>query len=116
MGNLFQQQPYRRIASGLQSNPSPTGRISTLTFYGQLPLGKICMFSSPLKDGVIVLVIVLLFFGPKRLPALSRSIGESVREFKGGIATGDSDQEKSEISSTHTEAQPSSTSEQHTNV
>ena len=44
------------------------------------------MFASPLKDGVIVLIIVLLFFGPKRLPALSRSIGESIKEFKGGIA------------------------------
>jgi sec-independent protein translocase protein TatA len=73
------------------------------------------MFSSPLKDGLIVLIIVLLFFGPKRLPALSRSIGESIKEFKGGIAPGDSD-EKSEISSTHTEAQPTSSSEQHTNV
>jgi sec-independent protein translocase protein TatA len=46
------------------------------------------MFASPWKDGVIVLVIVLLFFGPKRLPALSRSIGESIKEFKGGIADG----------------------------
>ena len=43
------------------------------------------MFASPLKDGLIVLVLVLLFFGPKRLPALSRSIGESIKEFKGGI-------------------------------
>jgi sec-independent protein translocase protein TatA len=46
------------------------------------------MFASPWKDGLIVLVIVLLFFGPKRLPALSRSIGESIKEFKGGIAEG----------------------------
>ncbi|HET9093708.1 MAG TPA: twin-arginine translocase TatA/TatE family subunit [Solirubrobacteraceae bacterium] len=44
------------------------------------------MFASPWKDGLIVLIIVLLFFGPKRLPALSRSIGESIKEFKGGIA------------------------------
>jgi sec-independent protein translocase protein TatA len=61
------------------------------------------MFSSPLKDGVIVLVILLLFFGPKRLPALSRAIGESVKEFKGGIAeaTKDKDEKsdhKSELS------------------
>jgi sec-independent protein translocase protein TatA len=44
------------------------------------------MFASPFKDGLIVLVILLLFFGPKRLPALSRSIGESIKEFKGGIS------------------------------
>ncbi|HTW12099.1 MAG TPA: twin-arginine translocase TatA/TatE family subunit [Solirubrobacteraceae bacterium] len=46
------------------------------------------MFASPFKDGVIVLIILLLFFGPKRLPALSRAIGESVKEFKGGVTEG----------------------------
>lgn len=56
------------------------------------------MFASPWKDGLIVLIIVLLFFGPKRLPALSRSIGESIREFKGGIAHS-SDSDTSELSS-----------------
>jgi sec-independent protein translocase protein TatA len=50
------------------------------------------MFASPLKDGVIVLIILLLFFGPKRLPALSRSIGESIKEFKGGITEGSKDE------------------------
>jgi TatA/E family protein of Tat protein translocase len=107
------------LSGGLESNPLPTGRISTLTFYSQRPLGKFCMFTSPLKDGLIVLVILLLFFGPKRLPALSRAIGESVKEFKGGIAqvTGsDSDEDKSEITSTHAQAQPNSSSEQHTNA
>ena len=43
------------------------------------------MFRNPLADVLVVLVIVLLFFGPKRLPMLSRSIGESIKEFKGGI-------------------------------
>jgi sec-independent protein translocase protein TatA len=78
------------------------------------------MFASPWKDALIVLVIVLLFFGPKRLPALSRSIGESIKEFKGGIAqsTGSDEQsEKTEISATAPEA-PASTSatSQHTNA
>jgi TatA/E family protein of Tat protein translocase len=44
------------------------------------------MFRSPLADGFIVLVIILLFAGPKRLPMLSRSIGESIKEFRGGVA------------------------------
>lgn len=75
------------------------------------------MFDSPLKDGLIVLAILLLFFGPKRLPALSRAIGESVREFRGGIGHGSSDPEpKSEIPAPVVEAvaTPSSTTEQHT--
>jgi sec-independent protein translocase protein TatA len=74
------------------------------------------MFASPWKDGLIVLVIVLLFFGPKRLPALSRSIGESIKEFKGGIAQSSDSDEKSELqSSSITEAGSGSTpsTEQH---
>ena len=43
------------------------------------------MFRSPFADGIVVLIVLLLFFGPKRLPMLSRSIGESIKEFKGGI-------------------------------
>ncbi len=54
------------------------------------------MFASPWKDALIVLFVVLLFFGPKRLPALSRSIGESIKEFKGGIAHS-SDADQSEL-------------------
>ncbi len=74
------------------------------------------MFHNPLADGVVVIVILLLFFGPKRLPMLSRSIGESVKEFKGGIAH-DSD-EKSEIAAQAPEAPSTSTSTttEHTNV
>jgi sec-independent protein translocase protein TatA len=56
------------------------------------------MFRSPIADGVIVLLVLLLFFGPKRLPMLSRSIGESIKEFKGGIDhDGSSDKDKAEI-------------------
>ena len=43
------------------------------------------MFRSPLADGLVILVVILLFAGPKRLPMLSRSIGESIKEFRGGI-------------------------------
>jgi len=35
---------------------------------------------------IIVLVIVLLIFGPKRLPGLGRQLGDGMREFKESIS------------------------------
>jgi sec-independent protein translocase protein TatA len=41
---------------------------------------------------IIVLVIVLLIFGPKRLPGLGRQLGSGMREFKDSITgRGDKD-------------------------
>jgi len=34
---------------------------------------------------IIVLVVVLLLFGPKNLPKLAQSIGRSIRELKNGM-------------------------------
>lgn len=34
---------------------------------------------------IIILVIVLLLFGGKKLPEVSRSIGQSLREIRGGM-------------------------------
>jgi sec-independent protein translocase protein TatA len=50
---------------------------------------------SPSTDLIIVLVIVLLIFGPKRLPGLGRQLGQGMREFKDGI-TGHSKDEEDE--------------------
>jgi sec-independent protein translocase protein TatA len=44
---------------------------------------------SPTTDLIIILVVVLLIFGPKRLPGLGRSLGTGLREFKESI-TGES--------------------------
>jgi sec-independent protein translocase protein TatA len=41
---------------------------------------------------VIVLIIVLVVFGPKRLPDLGRSLGRGMREFKDSV-TGDEKEE-----------------------
>ena len=38
---------------------------------------------------LIVLVIVLVFFGPSRLPGLGKSLGEAIRGFKSGIGGDD---------------------------
>ena len=34
---------------------------------------------------VIILILLLLLFGPKRLPGLGKSLGEAIRSFKKGL-------------------------------
>jgi sec-independent protein translocase protein TatA len=55
-------------------------------------------FGIGLPEVIIVLVIALVVFGPKRLPDLGRSLGTGMREFKDSI-TGNSkdDDEPSKI-------------------
>jgi sec-independent protein translocase protein TatA len=40
---------------------------------------------------VIILVIVVLIFGPKKIPDLARSIGQAIRGFKQGSNEGEHD-------------------------
>ncbi|MGH3017405.1 MAG: Sec-independent protein translocase subunit TatA/TatB [Gaiellaceae bacterium] len=40
---------------------------------------------------VILLVVALLVFGPKRLPEMGRSIGRGMREFKTSLTMSDDD-------------------------
>ena len=50
------------------------------------------MFTPGIGQLLIVLVIILLFFGGKRIPQMMRSIGQSVTEFKKGVSdTADED-------------------------
>src|SRR6058998_3389079 len=43
---------------------------------------------------IIVLVIVLVIFGPKRLPGLGRSLGSGMREFKDSITGKSKDEDE----------------------
>jgi sec-independent protein translocase protein TatA len=38
---------------------------------------------------VVILAIVVLFFGAKRIPEIARGMGEGIRNFKGGLKEGD---------------------------
>ena len=42
---------------------------------------------------IIVLVILLVIFGPKRLPGLGRSLGSGMREFKDSVTGSSKDDE-----------------------
>ncbi|HEY1523686.1 MAG TPA: twin-arginine translocase TatA/TatE family subunit [Solirubrobacteraceae bacterium] len=65
-------------------------------------------YSKPWADALIVLLVVLLFFGPKRLPQLGKSLGEGMREFKDSITGRHKDDEEpagiSEEGSSHAAA------------
>ena len=54
---------------------------------------------------IIVLVIVLLIFGPKRLPGLGKQLGSGMREFKDSIAgkggRDDDDDERADADAKH---------------
>ncbi len=45
---------------------------------------------------VVVLIIALIVFGPKRLPELGRSMGKGIREFKGSLS-GDRDDDDDDV-------------------
>lgn len=41
-----------------------------------------------------IIAVILLLFGPSKLPALGRSIGEGIRNLKKGLSKGGSEDEK----------------------
>jgi sec-independent protein translocase protein TatA len=45
---------------------------------------------------VVVLIIALVVFGPKRLPELGHSLGKGIREFRSSVSGEDKDDEKDE--------------------
>lgn len=55
------------------------------------------MFGLGLPELVIVLVIVFVLFGAKRLPLLSKHLGESVRSLKDGFTGGKNDKSLKDI-------------------
>ncbi len=54
---------------------------------------------------LVVLVIALVVFGPKRLPDLGQSLGKGIREFKGSV-TGESDGPAEPAQAAQVEARP----------
>ena len=55
------------------------------------------MFNSiGIPELAIVLLIVLIIFGPKRLPGLGRSLGSGMREFKDSLTSKSKDGDEDE--------------------
>ncbi len=53
------------------------------------------MFGLGGPEIMIILVLALVLFGAKNLPQLGKSLGQGIREFKGGLNEVRSDIEKS---------------------
>ena len=66
------------------------------------------MFTFGVAELLVILVIVLIIFGGKRLPEIGRALGKSIREFKG--ATGEDKDEISTWIKDDTETPPSAES------
>jgi sec-independent protein translocase protein TatA len=45
---------------------------------------------------LVVLIIALVIFGPKRLPELGRSLGKGIREFRGSLSGESKDDDEDE--------------------
>jgi sec-independent protein translocase protein TatA len=58
---------------------------------------------------LILLLVILLVFGPKRLPEMGRSMGRGMREFKNSI-TGKDDHEPAELTTAPAIEEPVRTS------
>ena len=54
------------------------------------------MFGFHAPELIIILVVALLIFGPKRLPEMGSSIGKSIKEFRKGMSELTSPKEEKE--------------------
>jgi sec-independent protein translocase protein TatA len=49
------------------------------------------------QGAIIILVVLLVVFGPKRLPEMGRSLGRGMREFKDSVTGNDDDDKPHEL-------------------
>ena len=55
---------------------------------------------------IVVLIIALVVFGPKRLPELGNSLGRGIREFKESVSGENSDEEPEQEAKAISASQP----------
>jgi sec-independent protein translocase protein TatA len=55
---------------------------------------------------IVVLIIALIVFGPKRLPELGSSLGRGIREFRNTVTGDKSDDEEPDVKAIHATTPP----------
>ena len=85
-----------RCATGLRYAPGPKATPeATITLDPKRV--KAC-YNGPMRLGpveiLLILLVILLLFGAKKLPELARGIGQSAREFKKGLQEGEEKKEE----------------------
>ena len=59
--------------------------IELLSFALGIAAGSLLMFGIGFQEIVIIALVVLLFFGGKKIPELMKGLGKGVRSFKDGM-------------------------------
>ena len=54
-----------------------------------------------LPEVLVILVIALIVFGPKRVPELGRAVGKGIREFRNAVSGDSEDEEDKEMRELH---------------
>jgi sec-independent protein translocase protein TatA len=62
-------------------------------------------------EWIVVLLVIVLLFGAKKLPELARSLGRSTSEFKKGIKDGSTDTDEAGASAPTADATPEARTE-----
>ncbi|MFK8139488.1 MAG: twin-arginine translocase TatA/TatE family subunit [Bdellovibrionales bacterium] len=57
---------------------------------------------------VLIIAIILIFFGPKRIPGLGKSIGEGIRGFKKGLGDDETEANSAKLEGKEQEKQDNS--------
>jgi sec-independent protein translocase protein TatA len=55
---------------------------------------------------VVIILVLLIIFGPKRLPEMGRSLGRGMREFKDSLTGNESEEESEQPQLTQPQPQP----------
>jgi sec-independent protein translocase protein TatA len=64
-----------------------------------------------LPEILLILAVLLLLFGARKLPELARSLGRSTKEFKSGMREGVDEEDGQEPGTDRTGSQPRATTE-----